>query len=279
MQIIAVYIFMSLLGFIAIFGTSMLGTPYSLLGGMFGGLMMFMSTIQMLGTARAKGFLSLFKNLEANEQFTWIPDYNNRLHVVITQGKHKGLIYKKGIGLIDNKGTSFAFGKDTMNFAYPWSGYTIDLPTEHYFSKTKIEDDLDTFDEHVRKYLGETKYKIFQERFRTKQNITIHDINRELDWLIEQTPVDKLEKNVFGETIDFQSRCKYLRYNYDPSRVENATEREKIIAFKTALDYKDPSTEKYMGIAKAAVMILIGLGVFLALLSSLDLGGILGSFT
>jgi len=166
-----------------------------------------------------------------------------------------------------------------MNFAYPWGGYTIDIPTEHYFSKTKIEDDLDTFDEHVRRYLGETKYKAFQQRFRTKQDITIHDINRELDWLIEQTPVDKLEKNVFGETIDFQSRCKYLRYNYDPSRVENATEREKIIAFKTALDYRDPSTEKYMGIAKALVMILIGLGIFLALLSSLDLGGIMGAFT
>lgn len=279
MQIVAIWIFMELVGFIIIFGTSILGMPFSLLGGMFGGLMMFMGTMQMLGIAKGKGFLALFKNLKDDEQFTWIPGYNNRIKVIITKGRYKGLLYRGEIGLIDNKGTNFNFGKDLMNFAYPWSGYTIDLPTEHYFSKTKEEDNLDTFDEHVKKYLGDGKYEEFKTKFRVEEKKTIDNINAELDWLVEQTAKDKLEKKVFGETIDFRSRCKYLKYNYDPSRVENATEREKIIAYKTALDYKEKQEyEKYKHIAIAVVIIIFGVAMGLALLSSIDLSGIFGLF-
>ena len=92
MQIIAFYIFMALIGFVAIFVTSILGYPFSLLGGMFGGLMMFMSIIQMLGSARNKGFLPLFKNLKENEQFTWIPNQYNKIRCYITVSPHKGLL-------------------------------------------------------------------------------------------------------------------------------------------------------------------------------------------
>ena len=279
MQVVALWIMLSLVGFIVIFLTAMIPFPLNAAGGIFGGFMMFMSILQMLSIARFKGFLALFKNLKENEQFTWLPDYNNKLRVYITQGKHKGLLYREKLGILENKGTNFSFGNDTMSFAYPHCGYTVDLPTEHYFSKTKEEDGLESFDEHVKAYLGETKYIEFKNKFRKKdQEHTIDDINRELDWICEQNPENKLEKNVFGYTVDFSSRCKYLRYNYDPVSALNATEREKLLAYKEGLDYRERVDAKYMGMAKAAAIVLMALMIFLIVLSSIDLGNLGGLF-
>ena len=246
--------------------------------GMFAGFMPFMATMQIIGYARTKGFLSLFRTLEDDEKYGWVPNKMNKLMCFVFKKKHPGVIYRKGLGFFEDKGTEFSLGNSPMSFVYPHSAYTVDFPTMQFFSMMEREEQIDDYEDCVREYLGEKEYKIFCAKYRTEARPDFYSIQNELDYLIRHKPKsdDGLSASVFGETVDFRNRLKYLRYNYDPITADNATERERLAALKEGMDYKEPN--KDISRAKAIVMILFGVMVFILVISMVDIGSIVGGF-
>jgi len=264
-----------ILGLIAGFST---GGILGAIAGLFAGFMPFLAVMQIIGYAKQKGFLALFKTLEENEKYGWVPNKMNKLMCMVFKKTHPGVIYKKGLGVFEDKGTEFSLGNSPMSFVYPHSAYTVDFPTIHFFSLLERDKEADDYEECIREYLGEDEYKIFWEKFRAGKVPDFYSIQNELDYLIRHKPNNDngLSKNVFGETVDFRNRLKYLRYNYDPITADNATERERIIALKEGMDYRD--TDKYVSRAKAIVMIIFGIMVFLIVVSVIDFSAIGGIF-
>lgn len=314
MNVVVLYVTMGVFGIaIGIGGGYFVGGTNGMIIGMFSGLIPFMAVMQIIGFAKTKGFLPLYKNLNEDEEYAWVPNKMNKIRLFIMKKKHKDLLYRKGLGIFENKGTEFNFGNNPMCFAFPESGYTVDFRNIHYFSLLEKDDGVDDYEECIKEYLGEDKYKIFCKNFRENPKPDYYDIDNEIQWLINNKPktngittdeksfaelcqdyknkkIDSdtiftvknkienkgniLNKNVFGQTVDFSNRLKYLRYNYDPISSENATEREKIISLKEGMDYRDES--KAINRAKAAAMILISVAIFIIILTSVDLSSLFG---
>lgn len=249
----------------AVFGY-LTGNINGAMAGLLAPIIPFIMVVQIITYAKTHGFLLLYKKLEDDEKYSWIPNKMNKLYLFILNNKYKGIIYKKGLGVFEDKGTEFNFGNQRMTFCMPESGHGLDIKTEQYFSILQREDKLEEWDDCIKVYLGEIGYKSFAEKFRQNPKPDILDINAELNYLILQKPADPLSKLVFGETIDFSNRCKHLKYTYDPISGENAIEREKLIAHEEALDYKP--VDKNISRAKAIVMILMGLMIFLLVIST-----------
>lgn len=273
MQKIAMFIMLGILGFVCSIASGFIEYPMNLMIAAFGGMLCFLAILQMLGIAKQKGFLALYKDLADDEKYIWIPDIYNKIHLTIMKSSHKGILYFKGLGLFEDKGTTFLFGKDRMGFALPESGYTLNLESEQYFSLLKKDEGLTDWDDCVKAYLTPDQFLSFEHKFRKPgKEVTLHMINEELDWLANQIPQNKLEKHIMGKTIDFRSRCLWLKYNYDPSAAENATDAEKIITWKRAIDYRDVGDyKKYASIGKMIVMVLLGVVILVVVLSSIDL--------
>ena len=282
MQRIPLFIAMSIFGMVLCIFGGFAPFPINIVVCMFGGMINMMVILQIIGIAKQKNFLLLFKDLENDEKYAWIPDFNNKLHLTIMKSNHKGILYKKGLGIFEDKGTTFLFGKNKMGFIFPESAYSADIPSVQYFSILKREEGLESWEDVVKTYLGPTGYTEFRRLFRNPNSeLDIQKINDELQWLIDRNvPLDKLERKVQGETIDFRSRCRWLKYNYDPVSADNATEAEKIAVWRQLTNYRDPSADygKYGAIAKAVAMILFVIIMVVAVLSSLDLSNFMGMF-
>ncbi len=280
MSRIVMFIMLALFGFVLSVLSGFVGYPFGIMLGAFGGLLPFMAIIQIIGIAKGKGFLTLFKDISKDEKFIWVPDRDNKIHLTIMKYSNKGILYLKGVGLFEDKGTSFLFGRDKMGFALPESGYTLDLVSEHYFSLLKKDNGLNDWDSCVKQYLSEDDYAKFRTMFRHPgREPNLYKINEELDWLAERVPKDKLEKQICGQTVDFRSRCMWLKYNYDPGAAENATDLEKIRMLKLATDYKDEKDfQKYKSIGMMIVMIILGIVILISVLSALDFSNLFGMF-
>ena len=275
MMIIALWILLCLIGFILTFISIILPSPFNMVMPPFGGFIMFMCLMQIIGIAKGKGFLALYRNLKENEYWAWVPTHMGKLKLYVLKQDHKGVLFHKLLGLFEHKGTEWSFGNNPMVFAFPESGYTVDIVDEQYFSMLQREEGLETWDAVVKTYLGAAKYAEFCKQFRHLDKPTIMNINQELDWLHNQVdPENPLSKTVFGETVDFRNRCQYLKYTYDPTSSMNATERERLWALKEGMDYKDKQLDQNISRAKAIVYILMGLMIFLIVLTQLDLSNL-----
>ncbi len=280
-NVIGMFVMLGLLGIIVGMGGGYyIADIQGMMIGAFAGFMPFIAVMQIIGYAKNKGFLALFKTLEPNEKYIWVPNKLNKIMLFIMKKSHKDVLTHKQLGIFEDKGTEFALGNSPMGFAFPHSAYTVDFPTIHYFSKNEDkEDGVDDYEDMVYKYLGDTKYKQFYNKFRGKDKTDYYSIINEINWLIQNPPTgdnggDAQEQVVFGETVDFRNRLKYLRYNYDPITAENATERERILALKEGMDYREP--DRYMSKAKAISVVLMAIMILVVVFSVVDVGAIFG---
>lgn len=282
MQRIGLYIFMGIIGMILSTIAGFVPYPGNMLMGMFGGVVSLMAILQILGVIRSKHFLGIFKDLDKDEKFVFIPDLNNRLYLMIMKTNQRGVLFHKDLGVIADKGTTFSFGKEKIGFVLPESGFTVDLVSEQYFSFWgKKDESLESWDDFVQRYLNNTDYQTFRQRFRQPtMEPDAYKIQEELDFLINvSVPRNEMTVKIAGETVDFRSRCKFLKYNYDPVAVETSIDAEKVAVWKKFTNYKEKDEYGRWGaIAKAVAVIFIAFGVLMAILSSLDLSGFMGMF-
>lgn len=252
-----------------------------LVGGIPGAFVGLMSSIlptfalmQMFMVAKDKNFLTLFVPLGENQKYIHYPDKFGKLHTIIVDIKHKGVAYKKGFGMIDDKGSEYSWGDDPVSFGDPTSGYTVSTKAAQYCGLLHREEKLNGYDDAIKTYLGKDEYTKFKEKFRKEPRPDIYNINDEIEYLLHIKPEKELQKIVFLETYDFKDFLLFLKYNYNPIRLDAAVETEKIWVKQEAMGYKDP--QRAMNIAKAVAIVLFVLMIIIIVLSSVDLTGFLG---
>lgn len=277
MSSIILYIVFGIMGFILLFlGGYFTGGITGMMLGLFGGMIMFMPIVMMIGYAKNKGFLPLYKNLKDNEKYVMFPDSFGRLKFLIMNTIYPGILHKKTIGYIDDKGTEFAFGPDKASIGIPQKGVTVDLKNIHYNSLLK-DDGIQDYDDAIKNYLTNEQFIEFQNKFRQNLKPDIYDINAELQWLQEiSNPTDELKKEVFGETVDFKDNLQSLKYIYNPISMENAVDTVKIWTKREQMGYKD--LDKAQSRAKMIVTIIFAVGIFIIMLTAVDWTNILSMF-
>jgi len=277
MKNLAVWIAISIAGIVLGFiGGFITGGIEGMMMGLFAGIIMIIPIMQMIATSKFKGFLPLFFNIDDKQKFVHFPDSFGRIKTLVMDIKHDGVLYKKGIGYIDDKGSEYAWGNNICAFAIPRLGVTIDWNAAQYTHKLK-EDGVTDYEDGVRLYLGGKKYLGFGKKHRMNKKPDIDNINQELDDLItEKNPEDSLERDVVGETVDFRDFASFLKYAYHPVSMENAIDTEKIWTKREQLGYKD--VDRNVSRAKAIVYILFGAMIFIAVLSAMDFSTISGIF-
>lgn len=271
MKNIVLWIVISIAGLAGIIvGCYFTGGVTSAMVGMLGGIVMVMPVMMMLGAAKSKGFLPLFQALGENEKYVHFPDHFGRLKTLIVNTRHEGICHKKGIGVIDDKGTEYCWGDDPCSFGEPKLGMTIDVKQARYTELLEEENKIEDYDAAIKEVLGEQDYKEFCKRYRSS-NIRpdIFHINNELDFLLDKKFKDKLEKNVFGETWGFKNFIRWLKYAYHPQTLENAIDTEKVWVKQEAMGYRD--VQRTSALAKAVIGIMFALMVIIIVLSTVDL--------
>lgn len=258
-------------------GCYMTGGVTSAMVGMLGGIVMFMPVMMMLGVARTKGFLPLFQNLKENEKYVHFPDHFGRLKTLIVNTRHEGICHKKGVGVIDDKGTEYCWGDAPVSFGEPRLGMTIDVKNARYTELLEKDNDIEDYDSAVKEVLGERDYEEFCKRYRSG-NIRpdIFYINSEIDFLLDKKFRNKLEKNVFGETWGFKNFIRWLKYAYHPQTLENAIDTEKVWVKQEAMGYRD--VQRTGALAKAIIAIMFAVMVVVIVLSTVDLSNFMGLF-
>lgn len=278
METVAVWLVLALIGLIISFiGGFYTGSLPGAMTGVFGSMIVLIPLLKFFSIGKEKKILPLFKDLEDNEKFLIWPDSYGKMHTTIMKIRHEGVLYKKGWGFIDDKGTEFSIGGDPIGFAHPKSGVTFSVEPIEYTSQLFKNRDIPDYDSAIKKYLGEAQYNVFCHKFRTKQKPNIYDINKEIDYLMHSKPKNELKEIVFGDTWSFNKNfLPFLKYNFHPMALDNAINTEKIWVKQEKGDYGE--TNKMVGYAKAILIILFGLMIFIAVIGSLDLniGNIFG---
>jgi len=278
MKNIILWVVCSLAGLVgAVLGGYFFGGLNGAMIGMFAGIIQFMPVMMMLGTAKNKGFLPLFTDLGEFEKYVHFPDKFGRLKTLIVNTRHEGICHKKGIGIIDDKGTEYCWGDCPASFGEPKLGMTIDVKTAKYTDILEEDENIEDYDNAIKEVLGDDDYKNFVKKFRTEKiRPDIYEINKELDFLLDAKLKKKLEKEVFGETWGFKNYIRWLKYAYHPQTLENAIDTEKVWVKQEAMGYRD--VQKTGAWAKAIIAIGFTIMIIIIVLSSVDLSNFANLF-
>jgi hypothetical protein len=261
------------------------GNPNVIMIGVFGGIITFMPLIMMILTAKNKNLIQLFFNLQEEngikkEKFLLYPGKFGRLGITIARIVSDKVLFVKGAGLIDDKGTEYAFGNSPLSLWNPGSGFTLNVLSAQYHGLLKKDEKrlIQDYDEMIKVYLTDKDYDTFVKTFRLNNpEPDSAQIDREIQWLKDvQNPRDKLELPICGETYSIQDDLAFMKYNYHPQTMKNFLENEKINVRREEMGYRDK--DKAMSWAKAIAVIVIAIVILLAVLSSLDLSGLGGIF-
>jgi len=264
-----------ILGFV---GAFLFGNPIAAMFAMMGGFIAVLPLFMMISKAAQKKFLPLYETLNDKQKFIHYPDKFGKLGTMIVDIKHPGILSKKGIGIIDDKGTEYAWGKDPVSFSEPENGLTIDIPAAQYTHLLRKEENILDYEQMIKEYLGEAEYKKFFDKFRLNPKPDWIAIEEELEYLKNFKPIpdkdnpDKFKKIVFGTTWGIDNFMAYLKYALNPLRVDTAIKTEVLLAKQEAAGYKDQSRALSWG--KAIMLVLLGLAIFFAIMSALNLGNI-----
>lgn len=279
---IMITIILAMIGFmLVLLGSSGILGLYGIIPGFMGGLMELMAIVTMIGTILKERLTPYFDPLKKDEEITWHITRRGRMFPLKVTSRKEGLLYWKKRFFADTKGSELISpsGKP-LSISLQRYGYTLEPRMSGYFDKVKFSrklKDEDEYDEALEIYLGPDGYESFKKKFREKKPLPDkYDIEDELKWLLDyEKPADALEYNVAGETINFRDALGFMKYSYDTAATENSIEREKLDILLRSQSYS-PEAAKFIGIAIAIFIIIIGAVVALYALQNVDLGSFLG---
>lgn len=273
MMLIGVCVTLVILGFVGSFLSGFyFGGQYGMMVGFFCGMPSFMALMLLIGKAKNKGFIKLYRDLKDTdkeyEKFVHFPDSFGRIRTLIGVVKQPGRVHVKGLGDFDDKGDEYAWGMDRACFALPHTGMTIALKKALYTNKLEDEG-IKNYDSALKRFLGETKFNLFKKTHRNKVNPDADDIRNEVKAIIEtDNPDDPLERKVLGETVGFKDFAVWLLYAFNPVFMDGAIMQEKLIERKAMMDYRDKEG-KYTGIGKMILYILFDFMIFLLVIGAM----------
>lgn len=273
-------IIMSIFGLIMIlFASSGLLGIYGIILGFIGGTLMLIPILKDISIIIGEGLTIFWKPKKIGEKISCTITRSGKLLFLPVEDKHEGLLYYKDKFFADDKGDQLqtASGRDAC-LILAGLGTTLNTRMTGYTNILKKEENINNYDDAVKKYLGPAKWQLFQQKYRGKQQpkdkYTVH---KELDFLLDEKPVDELKEKIAGETIAFRGFIQYLKYAYNTLAVENAIDRERIDIMDRMNDYSQKA-KNAISYAIAFIIIMVGLGVAAYIFSGVDMGGMLNFF-
>jgi len=245
------------------------GLPTQLMFAIMGVVLCIFPTLQIIGQVRRARLFPFLAGTKDGEQVTLFADIRNRLSPIIMNNKYEGILHKKEVGIIEDKGTPLTWG-DTgipVSISLQKCGVTVDLKQAQYQHKLEKEEGIDDYEEAIRRYLGPAKYAIFADKFRNSTEPQYEEIAKEMDYLLQTEPNDPMMKKVCGETVTFKNYVNWLKYAYHPLSAENAVDSEILETKREAMAYRD--IQKLQGYGKLILAILIGVGIFVVILGTM----------
>lgn len=272
MILIGLWLILSIIGLVLVFIGSAMGNITGSMIGITGGFMLFFPVLQTSGIVKRFKLIPFFMTLKDHEQMNIMVDNRFRILPMIFNTKNEGMLQKKDVGLIEDKGTLCMWGDIPCSISLPRCGVAVDLKMSQYNSILTKNRELRDYDDAIRAYLGPANYTIFYNTFRRDPKPDIYAIYKEIQYLLDQDPVDPLAEKVLGETIDFKSFLHYLKYAYHPQSAQNAMDSEVLMTKQMERGYKQ--VDKIGSLGKTIVMIIIALGILMVILSTIDIGAI-----
>jgi len=258
-------------------GPAMGGVLISLMFAIFGIVLLAWPVFMVIGQIKRARLFPFLAGVADDEHVTLFTDLRNRMLPVTVNTKHEGILHKKKMGIIEDKGTPLTWA-DTgipVSVSLQKCGVTVNLKQAQY-SKQLEGKGIEDYEEALKRYLGPAKYTLFAGKFRNSTEPQYEEISKELDYLLQQEPNDPLVEKVCGETIGFKNFLNWLKYAYHPLSAENAVDSEILETKREAMAYRD--IQKLQGWGKLILVVLIGLGIFIVILATMgpQLGSLFG---
>jgi len=260
-----------------VIGPQMGGMPIEMMFAVFGIAILIYPVISILGAVKRAKLYPLLAGVADDEQVTLFADRRNRVSPIVMNNKHEGVLHKREMGIIEDKGSPLTWA-DTgtpISISLQKLGVTVDLKQAQY-TKGLEGEGLKDYEDALKRYLGPASYVTFANKYRLSTEPQYEEISKELDYLLEQKPNDPLVRPVCGETVDFKNFLTWLKYAYHPLSAENAVDSEILEVKREALAYAEAG--KMKGWGKLIIVILIGVGIFLVILATMgpQLGHLFG---
>lgn len=270
MFITTTWMILGIMGFAIVFIGYALGGALGMIMGMGGGTMMIIPVMQVSTIIKTKRLVPWFMKLKDYEEISLYITERFQVWPYIFNNKNEGVLEKKKVGLIENKGTPLIWGSQPISITLQNCGLSVDLKKSQYVANLTENRGLETYEEGLKRFLGPSKYVEFCKKFRTRPAPGWGFIKDELNWLLDQEPNDPLVERVCGETINFKHYLNWLLYAYHPRSSINALNAEKIQTKREAMAYKEVTKGKNIGIT--IFLIILGIIIFLVVYNSI--GGI-----
>jgi len=271
---------MSIFGFILIlFGSTGLLGIIGIFLGFIGGFLMLIPILKDISIITGEGLTAFWQPKKPGKKISFTITKYGKLLFLPVEDKHEGLLYHNGKFFADNKGDQLQTqsGRDCV-LSIAGLGVTLTTKMAGYTALLKKERKVDNYDDAVKKYLGPSKWSLFQQKFRGKnQPKDKYGVHNELDFLLDEQPQDVLKEKIVGETITFRDFLNYLKYAYNTLAVENAIDRERIDMMDRLNDYSQKA-KNAVQYAIAIIIVIIGIGIAAYIFSGVDMGGMLNFF-
>ena len=260
-----------------VLGPQMGGLPITMMFAVFGIAILVWPVISILGAVKRAKLYPLLAGCKDDEQVTLFADRRNRVSPIIMNSKHEGILHKRDMGIVEDKGSPLTWA-DTgipISISLQKLGVTVDLHQAQY-SKALEGEGLKDYEDALKRYLGPAKYVTFASKYRLSTEPQYEEISKELDYLLAQEPNDPLVRKICGETVDFKNFLNWLKYAYHPLSAENAVDSEILEVKREAMAYAEG--KKMQGWGKLIIVVLIGVGIFLVILATMgpQLGKLFG---
>jgi hypothetical protein len=243
----------------------------------FGIVLLVLPSMQIMTAAKRARLFPFLGGIDDDEQVTLYADRRDRLMPVVVIAKHEGILHKRGMGIVEDKGTPLTWAETgiPISISRQRIGVTIDLKMAQYQDKLEGAG-LEDYEEAIKRYLGPASYMEFSKKYRTDEEPQYEEISKELSFLLEQEPNDKLCEVVSGDTVTFKNYLVWLKYVYSPLSAENAIDSEILETRREAMANSQGGKVQNWG--KLILVILIGVGIFLVIISTMgpQLGKLFG---
>lgn len=275
-----IFLIMAIMGFfMVILGSSGILGVMGIMLSFIGGMVMLMPVMMMIGTIAKESLFPYFKKLKKDELLTDVMTMDGDTYTIIAKDRKEGVLYYMGKFLADKKGKTYRTpGGKRKTYVLAGIGMTRNPKVDSYFTHLKEDKNIPGYEEAIQKYLGPDRYKIFVQKFRTKQFLPDKfSIFSEIRWLLDiDSPADALKEHIVGETVCFKDALTYMVYAYDTNATENAIEREKLDIMMRQENYMKAKTQQAIGLAISFVIVIIGIGIALYMFQNVDFASFFG---
>jgi len=244
---------------------------FSMMGAIVAGVPLFL----VLGPMNKYGLATFWNGLKGKERFCLVVSETGKCLFDIMKVPFNGLLEKNNIGIVMDTADRMSFGNLPFSICVHKMGTTASPKVARYWNSIKENLGIESAIQALEHFVGPGNYDELHRRWEDP-HLNPKKIKANLNWLIDMEPKDDLAQRINGETVDFKDLVRYELVRTDPVVLHTGIDNFRSTARLEAMKMIKEEGQKISAIGKTVVLICIGLGILLIILSSVDLGGIMG---